>query len=65
LGLKILWGLRPGDGRWVNGYAYDPDSGKTYRATAEQTDDNHLKFRGYVGIPLLGKSVTMSRYHEE
>src|SRR5687768_2278303 len=36
LGMKVLWGLNEDDEReWTGGRAYDPDSGKTFRAKAE------------------------------
>ena len=62
LGLTILAGFRhEADGRWVGGQIYDPNSGKTYRGTISILDDNTLDLRGYVGIPLLGRTETWRR----
>ena len=62
LGLTILAGFRhEADGRWVGGQIYDPNSGKTYRGTITVLDDNTLDLRGYVGIPLIGRTETWRR----
>ena len=62
LGLTILAGFRhEADGRWVGGQIYDPNSGKTYRGTISILDDNTLDLRGYVGIPLFGRTETWRR----
>ena len=52
------------DGRWVGGRIYDPNSGKTYKGTIRQVDGNTLKFRGYVGISLFGRTETWKRDDE-
>jgi uncharacterized protein (DUF2147 family) len=52
-GLFIVEDLvRDGD-RWIDGSIYDPRSGSTYKARAE-LDDEQLKIRGYVGLPMFG-----------
>jgi uncharacterized protein (DUF2147 family) len=63
MGLTILTGLGPeGDGAWDDGRIYDPMSGKTYRCKATLAEDGKtLRFRGYVGISLLGRSETWTR----
>lgn len=62
-GLRILSGLKPGDqaGVWVDGAVYDPGSGNTYRCTLRIIDDNSLELRGYIGIPLIGRSAAWFR----
>ena len=61
-GLTIMSGFRyDGDGRWVDGRIYDPNSGKTYKGTIRQVDANTLKLRGYVGISLFGRTETWTR----
>ena len=50
-----------GDGRWSGGRIYDPNSGKTYKATIRQVDANTIKLRGYIGISLFGRSDTWTR----
>lgn len=56
-GLEIMWGLRreaPGD--WRNGHVYNGRDGKTYGVRLSRQEDGTLKVRGYLGVPLLGKS---------
>jgi uncharacterized protein (DUF2147 family) len=63
LGQIILVGMREdGPGAWSGGTIYDPDSGKTYKCHLEIIDADHLKVRGYIGVALLGRSQTWTRY---
>jgi uncharacterized protein (DUF2147 family) len=48
----------PDDAR--NGTLYDPKTGKTYRGSL-QLEGEKLELRGYVGIPLFGKSQIWTR----
>ncbi len=66
-GLRFLWGFTPdGDRRWHKGEILDPKNGKIYRATATLSEDGQsLDLRGYVGIPLFGRSQTWQRYTGE
>ena len=50
-----------GDGRWSGGTIYDPNSGKTYRCIITWVDQNTLKVRGYIGVPMLGRTETWRR----
>ena len=65
-GLEILRGLtwRP-DGTWVNGRIYDPASGSTYTCQLALDGDDRARLRGYVGIPLLGRTTTWTRVGAE
>lgn len=68
IGLEILRGLErsPGaDGAWTGGTIYDPGSGSTYRASLTVADEKRLELRGYVGIPLLGRTATWFRVGSE
>ena len=68
IGLEILRGLErsPGaDGVWTDGTIYDPGSGSTYRASLTVVDESRLELRGYVGIPLLGRTATWFRVGSE
>lgn len=68
LGLEILAGLVRDDetaGHWSGGEIYDPSSGNTYRATLTMIDVNRLVVRGYLGIPLLGRSTHWFRVGAE
>ena len=61
-GLQIISKLTPaGGGKW-KGTIYDPNSGKTYKCTLSLSDENTLKLRGYVGIPMLGRTETWTRH---
>ena len=54
-----------GDGRWKGGTIYDPNSGKTYRCVVTLVDANTLEVRGYVGVPLLGRTETWTRRKDQ
>lgn len=61
-GLPIFEGFRyEGNGLWSGGTIYDPNSGNSYRATIQVLDRNTLKLRGYIGIPLFGRTETWRR----
>lgn len=60
-GLKIGSGFElVGPDRAQGGKLYDPKSGKTYTGSMTR-EGNHLKLRGYVGIPLFGRTETWTR----
>jgi len=61
MGLEILTGLQyKGPNKWGGGRIYDPDKGKTYKCKAWMEGKN-LKFRGYIGFSLLGRTTTWTR----
>ena len=65
MGMTILSGFSyKGDGRWTGGRIYDPNSGKTYKATIRQVNANKLKLRGYIGVSLFGRTDTWTRDDE-
>ena len=62
MGLVIMEGFAAdGENEWTGGDIYDPESGDTYSAKMTLVDDQHLELRGYVLIPLLGRSEIWSR----
>lgn len=63
LGLALLNGFVPGDEKtvWVDGEIYNPEDGETYSCTLTLQDDGTLKVRGYVGLPLFGKTQIWTR----
>ena len=61
LGMNILWGFTFSQGQWVGGRIYDPDSGKTYRCKMWLKSADKLNLKGYVGIPLFGRSEIWTR----
>ena len=60
-GLKILWGFEKDGSDWDSGKIYKADEGDTYSANIEIKDENTLSLRGYIGIPLFGKSQEWKR----
>lgn len=62
LGLTVLTGLRrTADGGWEDGDIYNPDDGSHYVATLTMNENGTLRVRAYVGIPMLGKTLTLTR----
>ncbi|PWJ58983.1 uncharacterized protein (DUF2147 family) [Dyadobacter jejuensis] len=58
--IDVLYRLEFHDGQWENGKLYDPHSGRTYSCLLK-LNDQLLQIRGYVGIPLLGRSSYWKR----
>jgi uncharacterized protein (DUF2147 family) len=68
IGLDIAGGLArasAADAVWTGGTIYDPGSGKTYRASLKMVGENRLELRGYVGIPLFGRTTSWFRVGSE
>jgi len=62
LGLAMLEGFAPAtSGGWDGGTIYNPEDGKTYKCVLALDDPDRLRVRGYVGIPLLGKTQIWTR----
>jgi len=62
IGLQIMDGFtEQGDNAWGNGTCYDPKSGKTYRGKIHLASPKRLELRGYVGIPLFGRTSVWTR----
>jgi len=62
IGMDIIVGLvRTGKKKWEDGTIYDPRDGKTYKCVIKLKRDGSLKVRGYIGTPLLGKTVVWTR----
>ena len=63
LGLPLLVGFSgiPIDNVWKDGQIYNPEDGKTYSANLTMMDGDRMKVRGYVGLPLFGKSTEWLR----
>lgn len=65
-GLEILWGLRSrAGGTWQDGSVYDPATGSTYTCQLTLDGNDRLRLRGYVGIPLIGRTATWIRVGAE
>ena len=62
MGMDLIAGFsRKSDRRWVKGTIYDPRDGKTYKCEMTLKKDGTLEVRGYVGLPLFGKTVVWTR----
>lgn len=62
LNMEMMYGFKyDGDDEWVGGKVYDPEGGDEYRAKLELVDDRTLELRGYIMIPLFGRTETWTR----
>ena len=50
------------DGVWAS-HITNPDDDKTYTITLRVDHDGRLRMRGYIGIPLFGRTVFWTRFH--
>lgn len=65
-GLEVLRGLtQRAGGTWTDGSVYDPASGYTYRCQLTLDGNDRLRLRGYVGVPLIGRTTTWMRVGAE
>ena len=60
-GIVIIWDLSYEDGKYREGYVYNPRDGGVYRFEAKLVDQDTLKVRGYWGIRLLGGNQIWKR----
>ncbi len=68
VGLELLRGVAPtpdADGVLHGGVIYDPTSGRTYRCLLRLDGDDRLELRGYLGVPLIGRTTTWLRVGAE
>ncbi len=62
LGLQIVNDfVYAGGNRWIDGTVYDPKNGKTYQGKLTLVSPNQLDLRGFIGIPLLGRTANWTR----
>jgi uncharacterized protein (DUF2147 family) len=58
VGIHLLRGFKySGKSQWKGGTIYDPANGKTYKCNIKLQDDGTLKVRGFIGVPLLGRTA--------
>jgi uncharacterized protein (DUF2147 family) len=50
------------DGKYIDGTVYDPKNGKTYSGKMTLVSQDQLELRGFVGIPLFGRTTTWTRW---
>ena len=65
IGLTIIRGVKPHDDDkelWEGGDILDPNNGKVYKLRLKPTQGGkRLEVRGYIGMPLLGRTQTWIR----
>jgi uncharacterized protein (DUF2147 family) len=62
IGLVIMTGLKKDGDEYNGGEILDPDNGKVYRSKMHLTDGGKkLSVRGYIGVPMLGRSQVWVR----
>ncbi len=61
VGIAMLENFKWNGKKFVGGSIYDPDLGKTYRCQMAFKDKNTLKIRGYIGVPILGRTEIWKR----
>lgn len=62
LGMMILVGLKKNGEEYSGGTILDPNNGKVYKSRLKLEDSGKkLNVRGYIGLPLLGRSQTWLR----
>lgn len=62
LGLQIVNDfIFSGENVWRDGSVYDPKNGKAYRGKITLVSPNTLSLRGFIGIPLFGRTTTWTR----
>lgn len=62
LGLMFMWGLKKDGNDYSGGEILDPDNGKVYKSKMHLIEGGKkLQVRGYIGMPMLGRSQTWVR----
>lgn len=59
--LPLLFDFTYDEGEWKDGKIYDIKSGKDYKCIIKMNGPDIMLVRGYIGISLLGKTVSFSR----
>lgn len=61
LGMEVIRGLEKDGDEYNDGTITDPKNGKTYKCIIENDGADKIKVRGYIGIPLIGRTQTWYR----
>lgn len=62
IGMVFMSGLKKDGDEYAGGEILDPDNGKVYKSKMKLADGGKkLEVRGYIGVPLLGRSQTWLR----
>ncbi|TAN04250.1 MAG: DUF2147 domain-containing protein [Rhodanobacteraceae bacterium] len=61
-GMVVMWGVKQDGDTWDGGQILDPGNGKIYKVKLTLQDGGQkLDVRGYIGIPMLGRTQTWLR----
>ncbi len=61
-GMTIITGMKKDGDGWAGGEILDPNNGKVYRSQMKLVEGGKkLEVRGYIGVPLLGRTQTWLR----
>ncbi|WP_437177289.1 DUF2147 domain-containing protein [Collimonas arenae] len=62
LGMTIITGMQKDGSEYNGGKILDPDNGKVYKSKMTlQENGQKLDVRGYIGVPMLGRTQTWLR----
>lgn len=62
IGLTVITGMKKDkEGEYSGGQILDPNNGKIYKSKMSLKEDGKLDMRGYVGMPMLGRTQTWVR----
>lgn len=62
VGLMMMWGLKQNGDGYDGGEILDPANGKVYKSKMRLIDGGKkLDVRGYVGVPMFGRTQTWER----
>jgi uncharacterized protein (DUF2147 family) len=62
LGMELMYGfVYDEDDVWTAGRVYDPEGGEEYRGKLTLVDNDTMELRGYVMLPLFGRTETWTR----
>ena len=62
LGMNIITGMKRDGDQYSGGQILDPDNGKVYKSKLTLSEDGKkLNVRGYIGVPMLGRTQTWLR----
>jgi uncharacterized protein (DUF2147 family) len=63
LGLVVMWGFEKDGDMWTGGSILEPQTGSTYKGRLRVATPDSLEVRGYLGVPLFGRTQTWKRVH--